>query len=92
MTVMIAKAVGETGANNAADIMTPRNLPDLLKIIQRRNLWGLNLELKLFVVLKGKVVTTSVPQLLACPVRPHNVVNQPAHHATGPRAFRTQLM
>ncbi len=66
-----ADYVDITGCN-AADVMTPNNLPELLKIIQRHNSWGLNLELKLFVVLKGKVITTSLPKLLACPVRPHN--------------------
>jgi hypothetical protein len=60
-----------TGAN-PKDIMTAKNLPDLLKLIQKRNAWGQSLAIKLFVILNGTVVSESAPQNLSCPVQPHN--------------------
>jgi hypothetical protein len=60
-----------TGASHT-DIMTAKNLPDLLKLIEKRNAWGQALAIKLFVALNGTVVSESVAQNLSCPVKPHN--------------------
>jgi hypothetical protein len=57
---------------NPSDVMTSNNLPELLKIINKYVRWGMDLPIKVLVMLNGKLITSSEPQQLPCPVAPHN--------------------
>lgn len=53
-------------------LVTLKNLPALLKLIEKRGAWGpQTLPMKMFVTLNGSVISESPPQNLPCPVRPH---------------------
>jgi hypothetical protein len=53
------------------DVITATNLPALLKLIDRKQRWGGNLNPRLFIVLDRKLVSASDPIAIPCPVAPH---------------------
>jgi hypothetical protein len=53
------------------NVIVSDNLPDLLKIIDRLDLWGRSVECRLYVARNARVISQSGPQLLSCPVRPY---------------------
>ena len=56
----------------SADLLDVPKLVELLKLIQKLGKWGQMLSVKLLVVLDGQPVSESLPQVLNCPVQPHN--------------------
>lgn len=71
VSATVGDYIDVTGAKQT-DIMTKENLPALLQLINRKKAWGTPLQVRLFVVLNNKVVSQSDPQVLNCPVQPHN--------------------
>lgn len=57
---------------DSQDVMTATNLAGLLKIIEKRHMWGGELDLRLFVFKNGAVISQSDSKRLPCPAVPHN--------------------
>ena len=53
------------------DLITSTELPTLLFLIDRANLWGQTGTLKLFLLRDGKVISQSTGKTMPCPVKPY---------------------
>ena len=67
----------DVSSRPAHDLLSKDNLGDVLKIIEKLGFWAVPIQCRIQLRCKGVVISTSDPQILAAPVRPHNGVMLP---------------
>lgn len=76
-----ANAIDVTNAQ-PDDLMSQVNLVELLSIIEKLDLWSAPVQCRVQLRYRGTVISTSLPQMLHAPVRPHNGQMLPLDEAT----------